>query len=52
MTLLALGGPLDGVPSSKDAKDSLEASWATLSRAERASKAHSRESEIITIRLF
>ena len=40
------------VPSSKDAQASLEASWIAPSKAGRASKARSGESEVITTGLF
>ena len=51
-TLLALGGLPDGVPFSKDAQASFKASWVVPSKAERASKARSGESEVINVGLF
>ena len=51
-TLSALGGLSAGVPSSKDAQASLEASWAAPSKAGRASKAFFGEFAVITVKLF
>ena len=51
-TLSALGGPHAGIPSSKDAQASLEASWAAPSKAKKVSEAHFGESKVTIVGLF
>ena len=51
-TLSALGGLPARILSSKDAQASLVASWATPSKAGRASKVCSRESKVTIVGLF
>ena len=51
-TLSGLRGPPIGIPSSKDAQASLEASWETPSKVGKASETHSGESKLIIVGLF
>ena len=50
--LPASGGPMSQTASSIDARGSLGASWATPSKAGKASEARSEESTTITVGLF